>query len=336
MWSMKQYNHITQNERERLFMYLNQGKSYRDIGKLLHRHHATIGREIKRNSSKRKVKKRVFKKEYFPSVAQAYSEKRRKETKIGKLDDPALKNYIIRKLGSLWSPEQIAGRLKRKVPALSLTPEAIYDFIYARENKTLRLWEFLRRRHPKRQLFNGSKVKNKAIPGRIFIENRPEKINLREEAGHWETDLMEGVRSENQCLSVFTDRKTGLVQGEKLLDKKSETKAKSTVKLFDRKPKQLIQTITLDNGFENYRHQKIAEELRCKTYFCHPYHAWEKGTVENTIGLIRQYIPKKTPLSTVTKSDINQIFWELNNRPRKRLGFLTPSEAFYLETGWCT
>jgi len=333
MWGMNQYRHLSITERETLFLGLSEGKSYREIGKILNRSYRTIGREVQRNSVKSNHPKRV---EYFPSKAQKFSEERRKQSKVGKLDDPALSRYVINKLGRHWSPEQIAGRLKRKIPHLSVSPEAVYQFVYNQENRKERFWEFLRRRHPRRQLFNGRKTRNKAIPGRIFIENRPEKINSREEIGHWETDLMEGVKSENECLSVFAERKTGFIQGEKLPDKRPETKAESTIKLFDRKPRQLIQTITLDNGLENYRHQKMAEELRCQTYFCHPYHAWEKGTVENTIGLIRQYIPKKTPLSTVTKSDISQIFWELNNRPRKRLGFLTPLEVFFLETGWVT
>lgn len=333
---MNNYHHLSLSEREDLFAYLNQEKSCREIGKLLRRDHRTIGREIKRNSGRKRIRKRVFIKEYSPSKAHGLTEDRRKESKIGKLDDPSLRNYIINKLGRHWSPEQISGRLKRKVPNLSLSPEAIYLFIYNKENRKERLWEFLRRRHRRRLLFTGRKTKNKAIPGRIFIEERPEKAILRKEAGHWETDLMEGVKSEKECLSVFTDRKTGLLKGEKIPDKKAETKRKNTIKLFERKPKNYVQTMTFDNGSENYEHQKIAGELNCQTFFCHPYHSWEKGTVENTIGLIRQYIPKKTPLSKVSKSDINWAIWELNNRPRKRLGFLTPSEAFYLETEWGT
>jgi transposase, IS30 family len=332
MWDMNNYRHISQSEREVIYLSLHQGKSYRDIGKILKRDHRAIEKEIKRNGIPGKDPRQT----YSPSNAQKISEERRKESKRGKLDDPVLQNYVIRKLGSLWSPEQISGRLKKKVPNLSLTAQAIYDFIYAKENKKLRLWEFLRRKHPKRQLFNEGRVKTKAIPGRIFIEERPIEITERKKAGHWETDLMEGVKSERECLSVFTDRKTGLLIGEKLPDKKAETKKDSTLKLFERKPKYLIQSITQDNGVENYEHQRVGAELKCPTYFCHPYHPYEKGTVENTIGLIRQYIPKKTPLSTVTKSDINKIFWDINNRPRKRLDFLTPSEAFYLETGWGT
>lgn len=336
MWDMNNYHHLSLSEREALFAYLNQGISYRKIGKLLRKDHKTIGREVKRNSFRKRIRKRVFVNEYSPSKADKFSRERRKETKVGKLDDPSLRNYIINKLGRHWSPEQIAGRLKRKVPNLALSPEAIYLFIYNKENRKERLWEFLRKRHPRRQLFTGRKTRNKAIPGRIFIEERPKEAIERKKTGHWETDLMEGIKSEKQCLSVFTDRKTGLLKGVKLPDKKAETKRKSTIKLFERKPRGYIQTITFDNGIENYEHQKIAGDLKCQTFFCHPYHPYEKGTVENTIGLIRQYIPKKTPLSTVSKSDINWAIWELNNRPRKRLGFLTPSEAFYLETEWGT
>lgn len=324
---MKNYHHLKQTDRELIFLYKGQGKSYREIGRLMGKDYRTIGREILRNNSHG----------YLPSQAQKLANKRRKESKVGKLDDPLVRKYVIAKLGRHWSPEQISGRLKLKVPDLSISYEGIYQFVYGKENKGLRLWEFLRRRHSKRQLFSQRRVNHKnQIPNRVSISRRPLEANLRREVGHWETDNMEGIKSIPLAVSVNVDRKSGVVKMDKLLNKKAEEKAMSLINRFSKWPSRLTKTLTFDNGVENHNHEKVANLLNCQTFFCNPYHAWEKGTVENTIGLVRQYIPKGTDLTNVTKADLNWIDWELNNRPRKRLGFQTPSEVFYKETGWGT
>ncbi|MBI5465545.1 IS30 family transposase [Candidatus Gottesmanbacteria bacterium] len=324
---MKNYNHLKQTDRELIFLYRGQGKSYREIARLIGKDYRTIGREILRNNCHG----------YLPSLAQKLADKRRKQSKVGKFDDPLVRKYVIAKLGRHWSPEQISGRLKLKVPALSISYEGIYQFVYGRENRKLRLWEFLRRRHSKRQLFNQGKVRAKnRIPNRVLISERPLEANLRQEVGHWETDNMEGIKSIPLAVSVNVDRKSGVVKMDKLLNKKAEEKAMSLINQFNKWPSPLIKTLTMDNGLENHNHEKVAYFLNCQTFFCNPYHAWEKGTVENTIGLVRQYVPKGTDLTNITRADLNWIAWELNNRPRKRLGFLTPSEVFYKETGWGT
>lgn len=324
---MKNYCQLSLQERELIFLYQGQGKSNREIGRLLGRDHRTISREWQRNREGR----------YSPSLAQERYKERRKERQAGKLSDPALRNYIIAKLGKHWSPEQISGRLKLKVPKLTVSSESIYQFVYAKENSRLKLWDFLRRRHPKRQLFNQRKIKCPlVIPNRVFIEQRPEKINLRKEIGHWETDNMEGLKKIPDAVSVTVERKSHLVRLFKLANKQKEEKSSSLLTQFDQWPRNLTKTFTMDNGTENYEHEKIARALKCQTYFCHPYHAWEKGTVENTIGLVRQYFPKKTDLSKINQADLNWVAWELNNRPRKVLGFYTPSEMLYKDTGWVT
>lgn len=327
MWDMKNYHHLNQNDRELIFLYKGQDKSYREIGKLIGKDYRTVGREILRNSHQ----------EYLPSLAQRLANKRRKESKVGKFDDSLVRKYVIGKLGRHWSPEQIAGRLKLKAPSLSISYEGIYQFVYSRENNKLRLWEFLRRRHSRRQLFKQRKVNHKnQIPNRVLISKRLLEANLRQEVGHWETDNMEGIKSIPLAVSVNVDRKSGVVKLDKLNNKKAEEKATSLINQFNKWPSTLTKTLTFDNGGENHNHEKVAGSLNCRTFFCNPYHAWEKGTVENTIGLVRQYIPKGTDLTNITKTDLNWIAWELNHRPRKRLGFLTPSEVFYKETGWGT
>lgn len=324
---MKNYHHLSLSERELIFLYSGQEKNGREIAKLLGRHHRTISRELQRNSHSK----------YFPSLAQQFCEKRRQNRQVGKLSDPALRNYLIAKLGKHWSPEQISGRLKLKVPALSISFESIYQFVYEKENRSLKLWEFLRRRHPKRQLFKQRKVKCKSqIPHRIFLEQRPEKANLRKETGHGETDNMEGLKKIPSAVSVTVDRKNHFTRLFKLKGKQAEEKSNSIILQFANWPRDLIKTLTMDNGLENYEHEKVAKILHCQTFFCHPYHPYEKGTVENTIGLVRQYFPKKTDLSKIAQADLNWVAWELNNRPRKILGFYTPSEILYKDTGWVT
>lgn len=327
---MNQYKHINQSERELIFSYLSHGKSYREIGKLMSRDHRSIGREVQRNRSNKVTI-------YSPSVAHKIASTRRKKALLGKLSDPSLQAFIIRKLSIYWSPEQISGRLKLKAPGSIVSAEAIYQFIYHSKNRKLKLWDFLRRRHSKRQLFNNRKVKRQLqIPNRMPIEVRPEQALLRSEIGHWETDNMEGKQGTGGHVSVLVDRKSRLVYLDKLVSKRPVEKAVSITNQFGSWRQILVKTITMDNGTENFYHATVAQKLNCYTYFCHPYHAWEKGTVENTIGLVRQYLPKGYDLSQITRKGLNEIAAELNHRPRKILQFKTPAEVFNNEIHWGT
>lgn len=332
MHHMGKYNHLTLDERENLFLYLNQGKKIREIGRLLQRDHKTIAREIKRNQKGGEAQP------YSPSAAQTLSEKRRAGAKVGtrKLDDPALRRFVIRHLGKGWSPEQIGGRLTLKVPHLKISHETIYQFIYAKENRKIKLFELLRKRHQHRQLKYGRRSQQLRIPGRISIEARSEEASLRLSVGHWETDNMEGKRTTSGCVSALVDRKSLVTKLAKLSSKTALEKEVSIINVFKKWPPHLIKSITYDNGTENHTHQKVAKALHCQTFFCHPYHSWEKGTVENTLGLVREYLPKGMDLSTITQGELSWIADQLNQRPRKKLGYYTPSEIFEKETGWGT
>ena len=333
---MKNYTHISKNEREQIFLLLNQGKSFRNIGKVLNRHHETISREIERNGLPNEVNGQE---KYSPSLAESLSKERRRNSKDKKLDESSLRSLVIKKLGKGWSPEQIAGRLKLTAPNCYVSAESIYKFIYHKENRSLKLWEFLRKGHSKRQGLFSRKVKirkNLAIPNKTPIERRPEEANLRSKVGHLESDLMEGSHTSKDTVSVTIDRKALAVYLDKLPNKEAKIRAEGLNERLNKLPFSLQKTVTLDNGSENAHHEKITKEHGTRIYFCNPYHSWEKGTVENTIGLVRQYVPKGTNLSEVTQGDLNTIAWELNNRPRKKLGFYTPSEMVYKEVGWIT
>jgi IS30 family transposase len=317
---MKNYTHISIDEREMIFLYLGQGKGFREIGRLLGRNDRTIAREVKSNGGTTK---------YKPGSAQKQCELNRSNSRSKILDDTALCDFVVSKLNRGWSPEQIAGRVKLLNPSLSISHETIYKFVYSKDFKNFRYWEFLRRGHTKRQHKHARKVnryKHLGIPNKINISKRSAEANSRSKIGHWETDLMEGTKESSKVVTVSVDRKSGYVLLDILKSKEAFPKADSLIKSLKYFP---AKTITFDNGSENYRHEYIAAMAGCDTYFCNAYHSWEKGTVENTIGLIRSYVPKRTSLEHISKTDVYAIATELNSRPRKRLGYLTPYEVMY-------
>lgn len=331
------YTHLSNEEREKIFLLKGKGKGQREIGEILGRNHRTIGRELERNDIKSSNSSNPGIPLYSPSKAEELARERRRNSKVKKLDDPALRNFVINKLNRNWSPEQIAGRLKRKAENAAVSHETIYQFIYAKENKPLRLWEFLRKRYPRRRKKYDRKVKRGKIleiPNRIKIDQRPEEANHRTKIGHWETDLIEGKKSSKDVISIEVERRSRYTMLTKLENKEADNKLSALNQQLGKLPSSLVKSITFDNGKENYYHEEVADNLSCQTFFCNPYHSWEKGTVENTGGLVRQYLPKGTDLSTIEKSELSYIAKELNNRPRKILKYYTPREVILRETGW--
>lgn len=328
---MKTYHQLNIHEREQIKLWSSHGLSCRVIAKKTGRNHRTIARELTRNSSS------LGKHTYCPTRAQGQAVKRRIEGRTKKLDEGALRDYIVRRLGKGWSPETIAGRLKRVHSQVTLCPETIYRFIYDKENRHERYYEFLRWGHKRRESRFGRKTQTRkrlAIPNRLNISLRPQEANMRVTVGHLETDLMEGLRKSGGAVSVTVDRKSGLVMLDKLATKESEERIQVLIEHLTKYPRQMRKTITLDNGTENTEHERLQKDLGCQTYFCNPYHSWEKGSVENTVGLVRSWIPKGTDLTPITQADLNTISLELNHRPRKRLRFLTPYEVTLQETNW--
>lgn len=334
------YTHLSNEERERVFLFRNQGKSQREIGEQLGRNHRTIGRELGRNNvqnSNESNDHQLGTLLYSPSKAEELARERRRNSKSKKLDDLALRSFVIGRLNRNWSPEQIAGRLKLKAENVAVSHETIYQFVYARENKPLRLWEFLRRRYPKRRKKHDRKVKrvkHLEIPNRIKIDQRPEEANRRTSIGHWETDLIEGRRSSKDVVSIEVERRSRYAALTKLENKEAANKAGALNQQLGKLPRFLVRSVTFDNGTENYYHERVAKNLNCQTFFCNPYHSWEKGTVENSVGLVRQYLPKGADLSIIGQPELNHIAWQLNNRPRKILKYLTPREVIREEAKW--
>ncbi len=321
---MEKKGHLTHAEREDIFLLLSQGCSFREIGEKIRRCHTTVSREIEKNKGSDG--------RYLPSLAQEESKKRKLEANSrNPLKDKRTFNYVREKLFEGWSPEQISGRIGIDIPGLSISHETIYQYIYKPENKHLTLWVFLRRKQPGRVEKGGRKAKREIVPNRTFINERPEHINKRKQAGHWESDLMEGKKSDKSAVSASIERKSRLIILAKVEFKKAKDKAETIIRDLQKLPPHLRRSITFDNGSENARHEEIAKALGLKAYFTNPYHSWEKGTVENTIGLAREFFPKGESLEEITQRELNLAAQLLNNRPRKCLGFRTPSEVFYEE-----
>lgn len=316
---MKQKPKLTLAEREHIFGWLHERRSLREIARLLNRNHASIVREVQRNKNQNTG-------EYLPCVAQEKADKREKlQREKAPLKEPFILLYVKHKLRMGWSPETIAGRLSLDHPGKHIDDETIYRYIYnTRKHPKERLYIHLTLHRRKRMKKHGRKVKSVHIPGRIGIAERPDAVSLREEFGHGETDLMEGIRSDKPVVHVTVERKTKYTQLQLLKNKTAQEKSQAVIINQKELP---LKTMTTDNGRENTDHQSWG----VPTYFTTPYHSWEKGTIENTIGRLRRYIPKKISIVQLTKEELAFIQYEMNNTPRKCLDFRTPAEALARE-----
>ena len=316
---MRKYNQLTVYDRDKIAVLRANGFNLSDIARLLGRNRSTISREIKRNSSSQYEC-------YTPHRAQERSEHRKRLANTHqRLKNDQIRTYVETCLKDDHSPEQIAGSMRIKHPALRISHEAIYQYIYSDKPD---LKQYLARHYrvrKKRKAKNAGTVK--AIPNRVDISQRPKDIERRLVIGHWESDTVVS-RQSKVALAVSVERKSRLTKIVKIQRRSSEKFSKAVIDSLGKVPKHQRLTITYDNGKENVDHEKINQALNVQSYFCLPYHSWEKGTVENTIGLIRRYFPKKTDFAKITENQIREVERKLNSRPRKCLGFRTPAEVF--------
>lgn len=320
-------------ERVEIYKLREQGYSIRSIGKQIDRDHSVVSRELVRNS-------KPYSLEYKPVKAHKIAKQRSKiQRQQAPLKNPKVFLYVREKLRIKWTPEQIAGRLSIDHPGESISYETIYQYIYGL-GKRDKLWQHLVRNHKKRKSkkTSGETKKSSKIKGAQSIEKRPTKANNRKQVGHWETDLMESPRGIDTNVSAHIERKTRFTKLEKLDNKKAKTKQKSMQKTFksvqslSKAMRPIIKSVTYDNGSENTKHQELAENMKIKGYVCHPYHSWEKGSVENVIGRVRRFIPKGTDLSIISETYLQQVENWINNAPLKCLNWQTPNESMQQET----
>ncbi len=313
------------SEREELAILQAKGKSIREISRIMGRSHSTLSRELRYHSTFH------GKMHYSPCGANNIARmKRRKAGRKKVLDNPDIRAYVEEKIKIGWAPEIVSGRLRIDKPGCLVSHETIYQYVY---DQSWDLVGYLPRRHRWRKpKSNLRKTQGSRIPNRLSIDVRPDVINQREEFGHWESDLLVSHQSKN-ALNVMVERKSRYVQVIPIPDKSSVSASQAILSRLSILNPVARRSITYDNGLENAKHEEINRVLNTQSYFCNPYHSWEKGSVENVNGLIRRYIPKKTDLSLIPDEQISYIETQINDRPKKCLAYKTPKEVFnsYLE-----
>ncbi len=315
---LKPYKHLNRRERDRIAVLHARGISLRAIATELDRSPGTVSREIRRNRSDV---------EYLPGEAHRTATDRWRHChQRPRLKDPSIVSYVRRKLRTGWSPEQVAGRMALETGS-TISHEAIYQWIYTEARELI---DCLHRGRSKRVPRRYRKHTRPRIPGRTSILERPAAVETRAQSGHWEVDTI-ASRGGVATLVILTERKTRLVKLSYLVRKTALGVDAAIVRKLNQYPSSLRRTLTYDNGTENSQHRKTNATLGTLSYFCHPHHAWEKGTVENSVGLVRRFFPKGTNFDKVTTEEVRWVERRLNRRPRKCLQFLTPNEAFRLE-----
>jgi len=313
---MKTYRHLNHDERDKLAIGINQGRSLRSIAKELGRAPSTLKRELNRNHGP---------KIYTPHQAHERAMKRHHLAhKCSRLKSHALRHDVEALIMKGWSPEIVSGRLNKKGKHPPISHEAIYQWIYT---EAPHLIPYLVRQHKQRfPKHHSRKHKKIHIPERVSIQERPALVNSRKQPGHWEADLLVGKGTE--ALEVALERTSRFTRVIKIKNKTADASSEALSFLLSNVPTKLRKTITYDNGSENVNHLQLNEQLRTRSYFCEPFHSWEKGSVENRNGIIRRFIPKGTDLSTIPSTQIQTIENWINDRPMKCLKFQTPAEVF--------
>lgn len=317
------YKHLAQEERFLIQNLFQEGCSLRKIAKQLGRSPSTVSREVKRNKGKRG---------YRYKQANEFAERRRREAsltprKITPEHWARIEHLLVHEH---WSPEQIAGRLRRK-EAVSISPKWIYYYIWADKADGGTLYKSLRRRgkKPNRRGRDGSG--RGVIPGRVDISKRPSEVEDKSRVGDWEADTIVGTKHLGAIVSLV-DRKSKFTFLSKVDAKKAEEVSNAMLRDLGA-VRELVHTITADNGKEFAGHRGVSEELEAGFYFATPYHSWERGLNEHTNGLVREFFPKSEDLRKVDAAEIKMVQDMLNNRPRKVLDYRTPAEVFYEALG---
>jgi IS30 family transposase len=313
--------HITVEQRYQIQALQAAGNNQSEIAKILGRNKSVISREFSRN--------RLDNGKYKPEMAEAFYRHRRKQCrKASKWLNPEMKVYVEEQLREDKSPEQISGVMRREQRCCIISHEAIYQYVWKDKSKGGTLCLHLRNRGRRYQKRGNSKSSRGLIPNRVGIEQRPKVVEQRKRIGDFEIDLVIGKNHKNPILTIV-ERKTGFALLRKLPSKEAEPTAEQLVDAL-LPIKDYVHTITSDNGKEFAKHELVAQALDAPFYFATPYHSWERGTNENYNRLLRQYFPKKTSFDHITHEQLQAVQNKLNNRERKRLGFLSPSK--YLQS----
>lgn len=316
------HSHLTQTNRIELSLLYRLGYSMRQVALQLGVATSTVSRELQRNSRATG--------QYYPNSAKVYVRTRRAvanalRTKL--LCLPRLAAIVEQKLKANWSPEQVAGWLKASQCTLRVCAQTIYDWIYRFRHDLLghlhcRKGKYRRtRENTLRKAFRDKQKESRRITA------RPAHVLARKRYGHWEGDTVRG-KGNSGCIATFVERKSGYLLAVKLQRGTASAFAQAATGSFAAVPLRYKQTLTLDNGTEMSNYEAIERSTSLRLYFAHPYHSWERGTNENTNGLLRFYFPKQMGFAHLTQRQLDAAVREINTRPRKRLGYKSPEQVF--------
>jgi len=318
---MRKFKQLTAADRRVIETLLKRQCTNLEIARELGVDPATVSREITKRSTPAG---------YLADVAQTdYEAKRKKSRKRQKLYDPKTQTYVLGKLKLGWSVDAIRGQIKlgedpETKGLVYACNETIYAWIYkdpycVKES----VYQYLKLGKKRRSKHHGRKSQRQLIPNKVSIHQRPEIVEKRVEFGHWEGDSV--IYRDKQAINTLNELYAGLVVFTKLDRKTAQLTADA---MINRLSKHTTKTLTLDNGCEFVEHERVTKDTGVDIYFCDPYSSYQRGSNENTNGLLRRYLPKRSSLKDVTQEDLDDIAWELNHRPRKRLGYLSPIEFY--------
>ena len=312
---------LTLTEREAISRGLACGASLRQISRQLHRAPSTVSREVWRHGGRRR---------YRAAAADRAAWARGRRPKRCRLaTHPALRAAVATKLAQKWSPQQIAGWLRRAYPddpTMRVSHETIYLSLFVQSRGVLKkaLQEQLRQRHTLRRPRTAAPKTGGYIVGAVSIRERPASVEDRAVPGHWEGDLLVGARQ--SYVATLVERRSRYVCLVRVAGRATRTVVQALTEHVRRLPDGLMATLTWDRGLELAAHRTFSIATGVQVYFCDPYSPWQRGTNENTNGLLRQYLPKGTDLAGYTQAQLNAIARELNTRPRKTLSYRTPAD----------
>lgn len=332
---MRKYQQLTQAERYQIELGLQRGLSLRAQARILGRPVSTLSRELKRNQIHKRDEDKNQSFLYTADLAQNLAQARKHQARPqARRIKGWMRSWVIKRLRMRWSPEQISGRFEHEFSKKPPCPLSIYRFI-ERERKECRsfLKPYLRSRRLYARVHKGKKAAFlnsylASVANRVCIDQRPRFVNARIRIGDYERDTLQGKENKARLLSIV-DRSSRRIRMAWLPGKNAMITHQATVQLLKN---QTVHTLTNDHGGEFQEHERTGRALKAQVYFCHPQCSWERGTNENTNGLIREYFPKKMDFRTIQKQEVKQVERLLNRRPRKCLDFQTPEEVHRAKT----
>lgn len=311
---------LTREERYMISTLRKAGKTVADIASTMGRHRSTIYRECTRNATHHVARGLTV---YCPSKAQEQRNGRLRRSRRGCHHAAEQYEVVRHLLHQQWSPEQISGTLSR-LGEFQISFQTIYRYVRRDWKQGGSLYQELRRRYRRRKRHYGPERRGK-LQGKRMIDERPECVDARQQIGHWELDTVQGSSAERCCIITLVERVTGLTLIAKSPNRKAAVVARRLIEMV-RNADAPVLTITADNGTEFHGYRTVEAATGATVYFARPYHPWERGTNENTNGLIRQYLPKGESMASLTQAQCNAIALKLNTRPRKRLDYYTPKQ----------